>query len=96
MLVEWADFPDEASEEAPSHRDGPEALLGHRLVLRQRGRPVRLVPPGPADRAVRIGGDVLLTDAGGRSELSAPEPAIAFADEIERPVHHRERFTVAY
>ncbi|QZY51994.1 NAD(P)-dependent oxidoreductase [Leucobacter tenebrionis] len=44
----------------------------------------------------RVGGDVLLTDAEGRSEISGADFGVAVVDEIEEPKHHRERFTVAY
>jgi hypothetical protein len=44
----------------------------------------------------RLGTDVLITDADGNSEISGADYAIAFVDEIEKPAHHRARFTVGY
>lgn len=44
----------------------------------------------------RISDDVLLTDADGKSAISAGDLAIAVLDEIERPAHHRARFHVAH
>ncbi|EYT53683.1 NAD-dependent epimerase [Leucobacter sp. UCD-THU] len=44
----------------------------------------------------RTGGDVLLTDAEGRSEISGADFGVAVVDEIENPKHRRARFTVAY
>ncbi|GGC79204.1 NAD-dependent epimerase [Tersicoccus solisilvae] len=52
--------------------------------------------PGEATGTYRTGGDVLLTDENGESNLSGQDLAAAIVDEIERPVHHRQRFTVAY
>lgn len=52
--------------------------------------------PGERTGSYRVGGDVLLTDAEGQSAISGDDYAIAFVDEIEKPVHHRKRFTVAY
>lgn len=52
--------------------------------------------PGTATGTFRVGGDVLLTDEEGRSEISGADFATAFVDEIETPVHRRQRFTVAY
>ena len=52
--------------------------------------------PGERTGSFRIGGDVMLTDASGISAISGADYAIAFVDEIEKPVHHRQRFTVAY
>lgn len=44
----------------------------------------------------RDGGDVLVRDAEGKSFISGADFAIAVVDEIERPAHHRQRFTVGY
>ncbi|WP_066586863.1 NAD(P)-dependent oxidoreductase [Cellulomonas timonensis] len=44
----------------------------------------------------RIGGDVLLVDSEGNSNISGADYAQAFVDEIENPAHSRQRFTVAY
>jgi uncharacterized protein len=52
--------------------------------------------PGRATGWYRIGGDVLLTDAKGKSDISGADYAKAFVDEIEKPAHRRVRFTVAY
>lgn len=52
--------------------------------------------PGEHTGVFRIGGDVLLTDAEGNSEISGADLAQAIVDEIEVPKHHRARFTVAY
>lgn len=46
--------------------------------------------------AFRLGGDVLLVDAEGNSNISGADYAHAFVDEIENPTHRRRRFTVAY
>lgn len=44
----------------------------------------------------RVGGDVVLRDANGQSQISGADFGVAIVDEIETPVHHRARFTVAY
>ena len=44
----------------------------------------------------RLGGDVLLTDENGVSDISGADFALAFVDEIETPAHKGQRFTVAY
>ena len=51
---------------------------------------------GEATGRYRVGGDVLFLDERGRSAISRADFATAFVDEIERPVHHRRRFSVAY
>lgn len=52
--------------------------------------------PGEYRGEYRVGGDVLLTDDEGRSEISGADFGVAVADELEDPRHHRARFTVAY
>ena len=44
----------------------------------------------------RLGTDQLLTGADGKSSISFEDFAVALADEIERPAHIRQRFTVGY
>ena len=44
----------------------------------------------------RLGTDQLLADANGKSWISFADYAIALADEIERPAHQKQRFTVGY
>jgi uncharacterized protein len=52
--------------------------------------------PGERLRRYRVGGDVLLTDAEGKTMIGGEDFATAILDEIDKPVHHRQRFTVAY
>lgn len=52
--------------------------------------------PGEFRGEYRVGGDVLLTDENGNSEISGADFGIAIADELRNPVHHRARFTLAY
>jgi putative NADH-flavin reductase len=52
--------------------------------------------PGEATGTYRIGGDVLLVDADGNSNISGADLADAVVTEIEQPRHVRARFTVAY
>jgi putative NADH-flavin reductase len=48
-----------------------------------------------ATRAYRTGADVVLRGADGTSVISEADYALAFVDELERPLHSRRRFTVA-
>ena len=52
--------------------------------------------PGQKTGKFTLGADVLITDANGNSEISGADYATAFVDEIEKPAHHRTRFTVGY
>jgi uncharacterized protein len=100
QLVSTPDFPAEVRDEAitmgeiledlrgaPDELDwffvSPPANFGSFVSVESRGR-------------YRVGGDVLLVDENGQSEISGEDFAVAFVDEIEQPKHHRTRFTVGY
>jgi hypothetical protein len=100
LLVETADFPAAAKPESTAQK----AVLD---ALRATDADVDwfYVSPGASygqnrtphrTGEFRIGDDVLLVDADGRSTISAEDLAVAVVDEIEQPAHHRERFTVSY
>ena len=57
--------------------------------------PAALIAPGQRTGSYRVGGDQLLTNAGGESRISAEDYAVALIDELEKPRHVRERITVA-
>jgi len=52
--------------------------------------------PGERTGNFRIGGDVVLTDSEGNSNISAEDYAIAFVDELENGEHPNARICVAY
>jgi putative NADH-flavin reductase len=58
--------------------------------------PPALLEPGRRTWRYRTGGDQLLTDEKGDSRISVEDFAVAVLDELERPAHIHERFTVAY
>lgn len=51
---------------------------------------------GPRTGTFRLGQDDLLVSAEGRSWISFADFAIALLDEVEKPAHSRQRFTVGY
>lgn len=58
--------------------------------------PAAFIEPGERTGKFRLGGDDLMMDAQGQSRISAEDYAIALVDELERPQHARQRFTVGY
>ena len=58
--------------------------------------PSALFVAGERTGKFRLGIDQLLTAADGKSSISFEDFAVALADEIERPAHLRQRFTVGY
>jgi putative NADH-flavin reductase len=58
--------------------------------------PSALFTAGQRTGKFRLGMDQLLTGEDGKSWISFEDFAVALADEIERPAHIRQRFTVGY
>ncbi|MEU4767429.1 NAD(P)H-binding protein [Actinosynnema sp. NPDC023794] len=58
--------------------------------------PARMLAPGERTGRYRVGGDELVVDADGRSQISMEDLAVALLDEAEEPKHLGARFTVAY
>lgn len=58
--------------------------------------PSALFIDGERTGKFRLGRDDLLVDAAGKSWISFADFAIAFIDELARPAHSRQRFTVGY
>jgi putative NADH-flavin reductase len=52
--------------------------------------------PGEKTGTYRVGGEIALFDAEGKSEISGPDLADAIVNEIDRAEHHREHICVAY
>lgn len=52
--------------------------------------------PAPVKGEYRLGGEVLVRDEAGESTISAADFALAVVDEIDKPAHHRKRFTAAH
>ena len=52
--------------------------------------------PGQRTGQFRLGTDQLLKDAKGESRISVQDYAMAMIDELEKPTHIRQRFTVGY
>lgn len=52
--------------------------------------------PGQRTGKFRLGTDLLLVDADGKSRVSVQDYAVAMIDELEHPMHTRQRFTVGY
>jgi uncharacterized protein len=58
--------------------------------------PAAFIEPGERRGTYRTGTDQLVTDANGKSYISAEDYAVALIDELENPKFKRRRFTLAY
>jgi uncharacterized protein len=101
LVIDLPQFPDAFKAEASSQAQVLEALR----TAETSADWFYLSPPaffGAHAPGQRTGGyrtgddDVLVTDAGGNSAIGGADFAIAFVDEIDKPAHHRARFTVGY
>ncbi|GAA5160095.1 NAD(P)-dependent oxidoreductase [Ornithinimicrobium tianjinense] len=99
-LLDQPDFLDDWKPEATAHakvldalREAPEDLEWFYVS------PAALYgsfAPGETTGAYRTGGDVLVTQEDGSSEISGTDLAKAYVDEIESGAHPRQRFTVGH
>ncbi|RYY73197.1 MAG: NAD-dependent epimerase/dehydratase family protein [Gammaproteobacteria bacterium] len=58
--------------------------------------PSAFIEPGERTGKFRLGRDQLLFNAKGESKISTQDFAIAVMDELEKPIHTQQRFTVGY
>lgn len=96
QLVDTPNFPDAYKAEASAGRDFLNALHGEDQLEWTFLSPSALFAPGERTGKFRLGKDDLLTAADGKSWISMEDYSIAMLDEIERPTHVRQRFTVGY
>jgi putative NADH-flavin reductase len=95
-LIDTPEFPEEYKAESAQ---GVEALAVYRGVDDLDWTfvsPAAFIHPGERTGSYRLGGDQLLADANGNSEISAEDYAIAIADLLEQGSHGRERVGVAW
>ena len=99
-LIDTPEFPDQFKGEAGSAAQALESLradtTGADWFFVSPAAGFGSYNPGQPTGKYRVGGDILLTDESGKSEISGADYALAFIDEIEDPRHRRTRFTVAY
>jgi putative NADH-flavin reductase len=95
-LVDTPNFPPAYKPEASGGRDFLNNLKSERELDWTFLSPSVFFSPGERTGKFRLGKDLVLTGADGQSKISMEDYAIALADEIERPQHSRQRFTVGY
>jgi uncharacterized protein len=94
-LIDQPDFPAAYKDEATRGADFLDALRGVNDLDWTFISPSALFVPGERTGKFRLAGDELLVSEKG-STISYEDYAIALVDEIEKPAHVRERFTVGY
>jgi putative NADH-flavin reductase len=94
--VDTPTFNDEYKPEALQHADALEVYRGVDDLDWTVVSPAAYIHPGERTGRYRLGGDQMLVDAGGKSEISAEDYAVAIADLLEQHGHARERVGVAW
>jgi len=94
-VVDTPDFPAEYKAEATAGGVFLDALRGTDDLDWTFLSPSAMFVPGERTSKFRLGTDQLLVNDHG-SSISFEDYAIALVDELEKPVHVRQRFTVGY
>jgi putative NADH-flavin reductase len=95
QLVDTPNFPEAFKAIALAHRDVLPVLKESNLDWSYLS-PAAFIQPGERTGKFRLGGTRLVTDDQGESRISAEDYAIALVDELEKPAHLGQQFTVAY
>ncbi len=96
QLIDTEGFPDFIKVEAEPARQALARIRQEQILDWTFLSPSVFFGPGERTGHFRLGKDELLTAADGKSHVSYEDFAIALLDEIERPAHSRQRFTVGY
>lgn len=95
LLVDSPDFPKEYEKEARAGAVFLDRLRAEKDLNWTFLSPSALFTAGERTGNFRLGTDTLLINGKG-SSISFEDYAIALADEVEKPKHPRQRFTVGY
>jgi uncharacterized protein len=94
-LVDSAYFPEPYKPIARAHIKAFNVLRGSSIDWTYLA-PAAYFEPGERTGKFRLGKDELIANAQQESRISMEDYAIALVDELERPRHRRQRFSVGY
>jgi len=96
QLLDRASFPEQVEKGVLATRETLYMLKEEKELEWTFLSPPASIAPGERTGHYRVGKDQLLRNKEGDSKISTQDYAIAMLDELEKPQHIRERFTVAY
>lgn len=96
LLIDSPSFPPQYKATAEGARQALEMLRKEAVLDWTMLSPSAMIAPGQRTGVFRTGRDQLLTAADGSSAISVEDYAVAMIDELEKPAHARQRFTVGY
>jgi putative NADH-flavin reductase len=95
-VIDSPDFPQWVKPGSLATMNALEQLLKEPQLEWSFLAPSAEMKPGKRTGKFRLGTDQLLVDASGHSSISVEDYAVAMIDELEKPAHIRQRFTVGY
>ena len=95
-LIDTPTFPPQYKATAEGARTALELLKQEASLNWTMLSPSAMIAPGQRTGSFRTSLDQLLSGADGSSRISVEDFALALVDELERPAHLRQRFTVGY
>lgn len=96
QLVDTPEFPAEWKQGALGAREALNLIRAETALDWTFLSPPILLQPGERRGSYRLGTDSPLMDGDQPGSISVADLAVAIADELEKPRHLRQRFTVAY
>ena len=96
QAVDLPGFPPEYKQGALATREALNLLRQEPSLEWSFLSPSADLAPGQRTGKFRLGKDQMLNDANGQSRISTQDYAVAMIDEVEKPAHIRQRFTVGY
>lgn len=96
LLIDSPSFPPQYKATAEGARQALDMLRKEATLDWTMLSPSAMIAPGQRTGVFRSGRDQLLTAADGSSAISVEDYAVAMIDELEKPAHARQRFTVGY
>ena len=95
-LIDTPTFPPQYKATAEGARTALKLLKQEASLNWTMLSPSAMIAPGQRTGSFRTSLDQLLSGADGSSRISVEDFALALVDELERPAHLRQRFTVGY
>ena len=96
QVMDTPSFPAQWKATAEGARDALKLLKQEQDLDWTMLSPSALLEPGTRTGKFRLGTDQLIVDDKGDSKISLQDYAAAMIDELEKPAHSRQRFTVGY
>ena len=96
QLLDTPEFPAEWKEGASATRAAFNVIKETNDLEWTVLSPAMVIEPGERTGKFRLGKDQGVFDEKGNSRISTADYAVALIDELEKPAHIRQRFTLAY